>query len=231
MNQEQLKAMVGQSAADLIEPDLTSSSVIGVGTGSTANFFIDSLAKIKDKFDGTVASSIASAERLAAHGIPVYELNDVNELLYYVDGADEVSPEFALIKGGGGAHTREKIVASVAQIFVCIVDGSKMVSRLGRFPLPVEVIPMGRSAVARRLVALGGTPVYREGFVTDNGNEILDVHDFDLSDPLASEQRLNNITGVVSCGLFAQSPADIVLAATSSGVERVPVRTSPGERA
>jgi ribose 5-phosphate isomerase A len=190
-----------------------------VGTGSTANCFIDSLAKIKHKFDGAVASSNASAERLASHGIPVYELNDVNELLVYVDGADEANSGLELIKGGGGAHTREKIVASVARQFVCIVDSSKLVNTLGTFPLPLEVIPMARSAVARAMVILGGKPVYRENILTDNGNQILDVYDMSIDEPRQLEERINNITGVVSNGLFAIKPADILLVGHADGVD------------
>jgi ribose 5-phosphate isomerase A len=197
-----------------------------VGTGSTANCFIDSLAGIKHKFDGTVASSNASAERLVSHGIPVYELNDVNELLVYVDGADETNADLELIKGGGGAHTREKIVASVARQFVCIVDSSKLVDTLGTFPLPLEVIPMARSAVARAMVSLGGKPVYRENFLTDNGNQILDVYDLSIDEPRGLEERINNITGVVSNGLFAIKPADVLLVGHANGVdEKVAARS------
>ncbi len=221
MDQDQLKAQVGQYAADYIDPYLKLDSIVGVGTGSTANFFIDSLARIKHKFDGTVASSIASAERLAGHGIPVYELNSVNELVFYVDGADEANAKLELIKGGGGAHTREKIVASVAEKFVCIVDASKIVETLGTFPLPVEVIPMARSAVARAMVGLGGRPVYRENFVTDNGNVILDVHDLLITDPRTTEERINNVTGVVTNGLFSVKPADVLLVGNDSGVEEM----------
>tara|TARA_B100001964_G_scaffold245799_1_gene336408 strand:+ start:1360 stop:2040 length:681 start_codon:yes stop_codon:yes gene_type:complete len=219
MNQDQLKAQVGQHAVDYIDKLLDPASIIGVGTGSTANCFIDSLAKIKHKFDGAVASSNASAERLASHGIPVYELNDVNELLVYVDGADEANSGLELIKGGGGAHTREKIVASVARQFVCIVDSSKLVNTLGTFPLPLEVIPMARSAVARAMVILGGKPVYRENILTDNGNQILDVYDMSIDEPRQLEERINNITGVVSNGLFAIKPADILLVGHADGVD------------
>jgi len=219
MNQDQLKAQVGQHAVDYIDKLLGPASIIGVGTGSTANCFIDSLAKIKHKFDGAVASSNASAERLASHGIPVYELNDVNELLVYVDGADEANSGLELIKGGGGAHTREKIVASVARQFVCIVDSSKLVNTLGTFPLPLEVIPMARSAVARAMVILGGKPVYRENILTDNGNQILDVYDMSIDEPRQLEERINNITGVVSNGLFAIKPADILLVGHADGVD------------
>lgn len=226
MDQDQLKAKVGQYAADYIDPYLKLDSIVGVGTGSTANFFIDSLARIKHKFDGAVASSIASAERLAGHGIPVYELNSVNELVFYVDGADEANAKLELIKGGGGAHTREKIVASVAEKFVCIVDASKLVETLGTFPLPVEVIPMARSAVARAMVGLGGRPVYRENFVTDNGNVILDVYDLLITDPRTTEERINNITGVVANGLFSVKPADVLLVGNDKGVEEM-LATTP----
>ncbi len=219
MNQDQLKAQVGQHAADYIDKYLEHDSVVGVGTGSTANCFIDSLAKIKHKFDGTVASSVASATRLMNHGIPVYELNDVNELVIYVDGADEANSRLELIKGGGGAHTREKIVASVADQFICIVDSSKLVKTLGTFPLPVEVIPMARSAVARVLVRLGGKPVYREDFLTDNGNVILDVYNLLIDEPNHLEEQINNITGVVSNGLFSIKPADVLLVGHANGVE------------
>lgn len=218
MDQETLKQAVGQRAADYIDPHLDSKSIIGVGTGSTANCFIDALAAIKHKFDGAVASSEASAQRLQKHGIPVYDLNNVSDLRFYVDGADETNARLHLIKGGGGALTREKIVAAVAEQFVCIVDESKIVDTLGRYPLPVEVIPMARSAVARRLVALGGRPVYREGFTTDNGNVILDVHDMIIDTPTILEEKLNNIVGVVTNGLFALRPADLLLVGTASGV-------------
>ena len=221
MNQDELKARVGQHAADYIDRSLTNEAIVGVGTGSTANFFIDALAQSKHKFDGAVASSEATANRLKEHGIAVYDLNDVNEMVVYVDGADEANPRLELIKGGGGALTREKIVASVAREFVCIVDETKMVDVLGKFPLPVEVIPMARSAVARRLVALGGQPVYRQGFVTDNGNVILDVHGMEITDAVGLENEINNITGVVTLGLFARRPADLLLVAKESGVEEV----------
>jgi len=218
-DQDSLKRQVGEAAVAFIDPHLQIDSVIGVGTGSTANCFIDSLAGIKHKFDGAVASSVASEQRLKSHGIAVYELNSVKDLEYYVDGADESNDRFELIKGGGGALTREKIVASVAKKFICIVDESKLVSTLGEFPLPVEVIPMARSAVARQLVKLGGRPVYREGFTTDNGNVILDVFDLAISDAPGLELEINNLTGVVTNGLFARKPADMLLVGTSSGVQ------------
>lgn len=221
MDQDSLKALVGQHAARYIDPLLTREAVVGVGTGSTANFFIDALAESKHKFDGAVASSEATAERLKGHGIPVYDLNEVNEMAVYVDGADEANPRLELIKGGGGALTREKVVASVAREFVCIVDESKLVDVLGTFPLPVEVIPMARSAVARKLVALGGQPVYRQGFVTDNGNVILDVHDLEITNACGLEDQINGITGVVTQGLFAKRPADVLLVARASGVEEI----------
>lgn len=219
-DQNTLKQQVAKAAAGYIDPYLGSDSIIGVGTGSTANFFIDELATLKHKFDGTVASSVASEERLKSHGIPVYELNSVKQMTFYIDGADETNHKFELIKGGGGALTREKIVASVADQFICIVDQSKLVRTLGKFPLPVEVVPMARSAVARQLVNLGGRPVYRDNFVTDNGNLILDVHDLEIKDAQALEAAINNIVGVVTNGLFARKPADILLVGTPNGVEQ-----------
>ena len=219
MNQEALKQQVAQAAVDYIDPHLTSQSVIGVGTGSTANYFIDALALIKHKFDGTVASSLASEERLRSHGIPVFDLNGVKDMQFYIDGADESNHQLELIKGGGGALTREKIVASVAETFICIVDASKMQGTLGKFPLPVEVIPMARSAVARALVQLGGRPVYRQDFVTDNGNIILDVPDLQITHPKALESAINNLPGVVTNGLFALRPADLIMVGTATGAE------------
>lgn len=216
-DQDVLKQLVGQKAADYIDSMLTADAIVGVGTGSTANCFIDALATLKHKFDGAVASSEATAERLKQHGIPVYDLNDVDELLVYVDGADETNEHLQLIKGGGGALTREKIVASVAKTFVCIVDESKLVDILGQYPLPVEVIPMARSIVAKRLVALGGIPVYRQGVVTDNGNVILDVHGLEIIDPRGLEDDINGIVGVVTQGLFAHRPADVLLIGRSDG--------------
>ena len=199
---------------------LCSSEYIGVGTGSTANFFIDGLATMKDRIKGAVASSDATAERLKGHGIQVVSLNDVDRLPVYVDGADEVNAHREMIKGGGGALTREKIVAAVAGQFICIVDGSKQVKRLGTFPLPVEVIPMARSHVARKLVALGGQPQYRDGFVTDNGNIILDVHNLDILNPIELEEKINNIVGVVTNGLFAKRPANVVLVGENGSVNQ-----------
>ncbi|EON93356.1 ribose-5-phosphate isomerase A [Marinobacter lipolyticus SM19] len=222
MTQDELKKAVARAALDYIAPRLDSDSVIGVGTGSTANFFIDLLADIRNEFDGAVASSDATAERLKGHGIPVYDLNSVSELEFYVDGADETNEHLELIKGGGGALTREKIVAAVAKTFICIADESKLVGTLGTFPLPVEVIPMARSHVGREIVRLGGDPVYREGFTTDNGNIILDIHNMDISRPIQVEEKLNQIVGVVTNGLFARRPADLLLLGTSSGVKSIP---------
>lgn len=215
MTQDELKQEVAKAAIEYVKPG----TIIGVGTGSTANFFIDELAKIKAKIDGAVASSVATADRLKGHGIPVYDLNNVNGLSVYVDGADESNKYLHLIKGGGGALTREKIVAAASEQFVCIADGSKLVDVLGAFPLPVEVIPMARSMVARELVKLGGQPVLREGFTTDNGNVILDVHNMEIMEPTKLEQSLNNIPGIVTNGLFALRPADVLLLGTEDGVK------------
>lgn len=215
MTQDEMKKAVAAAAIDYVEPGM----VVGIGTGSTANYFIDELAKIKHKVESTVASSVASAERLKSHGIAVDDLNAVAEISIYVDGADESTEHLHLIKGGGGALTREKIVAAVAKKFICIADESKLVDVLGAFPLPVEVIPMARSYVARQLVAMGGNPVYRDGFVTDNGNQILDVHNLQILNPVELEQQLNNIVGVVTNGLFACRPADVLLLGTPGGVK------------
>ena len=219
MSQDEQKKAAAQAALDYIAPRLDADSIVGVGTGSTANHFIDLLAGIKTDFEGAVASSEATAERLRSHGIPVYDLNAIGALEFYVDGADEANGHLELIKGGGAALTREKIVAAVARTFVCIADTSKKVEILGRFPLPVEVIPMARSHVGREIVKLGGDPVYREGVTTDNGNIIIDVHNIDLSRPLVMEEKTNQITGVVTNGLFARRPADVLLLAGASGVE------------
>jgi ribose 5-phosphate isomerase A len=219
MNQDEMKRAVAQAAVDTIEPMLRDDSIVGVGTGSTANFFIDALASIKHKFEATVASSIASAERLSALQIPVYELNAAFEVAVYVDGADESNHQLQLIKGGGGALTREKIVAAVSKQFVCIVDDSKIVDVLGTFPLPIEVIPMARGHVANEVLKLGGDPRFRQDFITDNGNIILDVYQLDISSPVELEQQINNITGVVCNGLFAVKPANQVLVGTPSGVQ------------
>ena len=219
MSQDQLKQAVAQAAIDHIVPHLRRESIIGVGTGSTANYFIDALAGIKHSFDSAVASSEATAQRLKSHGINVLELNAVPHMSFYVDGADETNENLHLIKGGGGALTREKIVAAVAETFVCIADESKLVDVLGEFPLPIEVIPMARSYVARKLVGLGGEPEWRQGFVTDNGNLILDVYGLDIVDPKGLEQQINQLTGVVTNGLFAQRPADILFLGTAQGVK------------
>jgi ribose 5-phosphate isomerase A len=219
MTQDEMKQAVAQAAVDHIKGRLNRDSIIGVGTGSTANCFIDALAALKNDFAGAVASSEATAERLRSHGIEVFDLNSVSEMEFYIDGADEFDSHLNLIKGGGGALTREKIVAAVAREFVCIVDESKQVDLLGAFPLPVEVIPMARSYVGRQLAALGGQPVYREGVVTDNGNVILDLHDLEILDPKALEAQLNNIVGVVTNGLFARRGADVILMGTSNGVQ------------
>jgi len=217
MTQDELKQEVAKAAIEYV----IAGTIIGVGTGSTANFFIDELAKIKGKIEGAVASSIATADRLKGHGIQVYDLNDVNGLSVYVDGADESNKYLHLIKGGGGALTREKIVAAASEKFVCIADGSKLVDVLGAFPLPIEVIPMARSMVARELVKLGGQPVLREGFITDNGNVILDVHNMEIMEPTKLEQTLNNIPGIVTNGLFALRPADVLLLGTEDGVKKL----------
>lgn len=218
MNQDAMKKAVARAAFEHVRARLHKDSVIGVGTGSTANFFIDELAAIKDEIQATVASSEESARRLKAHGIPVVDLNSVGLVDIYVDGADESNEHLQLIKGGGAALTREKIVAGAAREFVCIADGSKLVSILGKFPLPVEVIPMARSHVARQIVKLGGDPVWREKVVTDNGNIILDVHNLNILDARKLESDLNQIAGVVTNGLFALRPADVLLLGTESGV-------------
>ena len=210
-----MKKAAAKAALDYVEAD----TIIGIGTGSTANHFIDLLAGIKGKIEGAVASSVASAERLKKHGIPVFDLNAVGDLSLYVDGADEASHHLHLIKGGGGALTREKIVAAASKMFVCIADESKLVDVLGKFPLPVEVIPMARSYVARQIVKLGGQPVLREGFTTDNGNVILDVHNLKIMNPVELEGKLNNIVGVVTNGLFAMRPADVLILGTPSGAK------------
>ena len=217
MTQDEMKKAVALAAIEYVK-DV---QIIGVGTGSTANFFIDALAEIKHLFDGTVASSVASAERLKSHGIPVYDLNAVDSVPVYIDGADEANAQLALIKGGGGALTREKVIAAVAEKFVCIADKSKLVKTLGDFPLPIEVLPIARSHVGRTMVKLGGDPVYREDFITDNGNIILDVFNLEITEPQALEQEINNITGVVSNGLFARRSADVLLLGSEQGVETI----------
>ncbi|WP_338804683.1 ribose-5-phosphate isomerase RpiA [Xenorhabdus griffiniae] len=214
MTQDELKKAVGWAALEYVKPG----TIVGVGTGSTAAHFIDALGTIKDKIEGAVSSSDASTERLKALGIPVFDCNDVDTLDIYVDGADEINGQMQMIKGGGAALTREKIIAAVAKKFICIIDSSKQVDVLGKFPLPVEVIPMARAYVARELVKLGGTPVYRENVVTDNGNHILDVHNLSIVDPTALEDKINGIAGVVTVGLFANRGANVVLVGTADGV-------------
>ncbi len=219
MTQDELKQAAAQAALDHIRPDLDKHSVLGIGTGSTTNAFIDLLGSIRGDFDAAVASSNASAARLRAQGIQVLELTAVDQVHVYIDGADEANADRQLIKGGGGALTREKILAAASERFLCILDQSKLVPILGRFPLPVEVIPMARSLVARELVKLGGQPVYRQGFTTDNGNIILDVHGLSIDDPVAFEQRLNNIVGTVCNGVFAAQAADRLIIASGDGIE------------
>jgi ribose 5-phosphate isomerase A len=214
MTQDGMKRAVAREAIKYVVDD----AVIGVGTGSTADFFIDELAKIKGRIAGAVASSDRTADRLKAHGVRLFDLNAVDDLPVYIDGADEVNEHLAMIKGGGGALTREKIIAAAAARFVCIVDESKLVSVLGKFPLPVEVIPMARSYVARQLVKLGGEPRLREGFKTDNGNIILDVFGLSIADPAGLEAAINNVTGAVTNGLFARRGADVVLLGTPAGI-------------
>ncbi|HKW36475.1 MAG TPA: ribose-5-phosphate isomerase RpiA [Burkholderiales bacterium] len=217
MTQDQLKQAVAREAVKHVVDD----AVVGVGTGSTANFFIDELAKIKGRIIGAVASSDRSAERLMAHGIRLYDLNSVNELPVYIDGADEITEHLSMIKGGGGALTREKIVAAAARKFVCIADESKLVPVLGRFPLPVEVIPMARAYVARQMVKLGGQPQLREDFTTDNGNLVLDVRGLSILNPVELEGTINNVAGVVTNGLFARRGADVLLLGTKEGVRAI----------
>ena len=216
MSQDDLKRKAAAAALDYVD-----GGIIGVGTGSTVNHFIDLLADIKHKIDGAVSSSEVSSERMKGHGIQVIDLNAAGELDLYVDGADESNRHLHLIKGGGGALTREKIVAGASRQFVCIADASKLVDVLGECPLPVEVIPMARSHVARQLVKLGGTPVWRDNFVTDNGNIILDVHNLRIMEPAKLEQQINNIAGVVTVGIFALRPADVLILGTAQGVETV----------
>lgn len=218
MDQNEMKKAVAAAAAKYVEERLEENSVIGVGTGSTANCFIECLAPFKNRIHSTVASSEETRRRLMALGIPVFDLNSVDEVTFYIDGADEANAQLHLIKGGGGALTREKIIAAVAKEFVCIADESKYVPVLGRFPLPVEVIPMARSHVGRAIVRLGGDPVYREGFITDNGNQIIDIHNMHIVDPRELEQQLNQITGVVTNGLFAIRPADLLILGTRDGI-------------
>lgn len=214
MSQDEMKRRAAQAALEYVE-----GGIVGVGTGSTVNHFIDLLANIKHKIEGAVSSSEASTQRLKERGIDVINLNSAGDLEIYVDGADESNHQLQLIKGGGGALTREKIVAAASKQFVCIADSSKLVQVLGAFPLPVEVIPMARSFVARQLVKKGGTPVWREGVVTDNGNHILDVHQLEILDPQHFEQEINNLAGVVTVGLFALRPADVLILGTDSGTK------------
>ncbi|MGL9760377.1 MAG: ribose-5-phosphate isomerase RpiA [Symbiopectobacterium sp.] len=215
MTQDKLKKAVGWAALNYVRPD----TIVGVGTGSTVAHFIDALGSIKHQIKGAVSSSLASTEKLKSLGITVFDSNEVDELDIYVDGADEINPHMQMIKGGGAALTREKIIAAIARQFICIVDASKQVDILGTFLLPVEVIPMARAYVARELVKLGGQPVYRQGVVTDNGNVILDVHKLDISDAIATEDRINRITGVVTVGLFANRGADVALVGTTDGIK------------
>lgn len=217
MNQDEKKQRAAEAAIAYIEDD----TVVGVGTGSTVNFFIDELAKIKHRIDGAVSSSVVTEDRLKQHHIPVLNLNSVNELPVYVDGADEATKHLHLIKGGGGALTREKIVAAVSKKFVCIIDNSKLVGVLGKFPLPIEVIPMAQSYVAREIIKLGGRPELREGFTTDNGNIILDVHSLEILEPVELESKLSHITGVVTNGLFARRPADVLLIADDESIKTI----------
>jgi ribose 5-phosphate isomerase A len=215
MNQDELKRQAAEKALEFL-PD---SGILGIGTGSTVNYFIDLLAPIKGRYDGAVSSSEASSKRLQAIGMQVLDLNSAGELEVYVDGADESNHQLHLIKGGGGALTREKIIAAASKKFVCIADASKLVSVMGEFPLPVEVIPMARSYVARELVKLGGTPQWREDFITDNGNLILDVHHMEIMEPMKLEAEINNIVGVVTVGLFAQRPADVLILGNEDGAK------------
>jgi len=218
MTQDEMKIEVAKAALKYVVPD----SIIGVGTGSTANFFIDELATIKERIKGAVASSVSTANRLEDHGITLFDLNDIEEISVYIDGVDESDKQLNLIKGGGGALTREKIVSAVSSQFVCIADESKLVSVLGDFPLPVEVIPMSANYVKRQIVKMtGGSAILREGFTTDNGNLILDIHDLKIEDPKRLENQLNNIVGVVTNGLFATRGADILLLGTANGVQTI----------
>ena len=217
MTQEELKLEVAKEAFNYVESLIERDTIIGVGTGSTANFFIEELGKISSKIEGAIASSEETARRLRSIGIPVFDLNTVGEVRIYVDGADEANPHLHLIKGGGAALTREKIIAAASKEFVCIADESKLVPVLGKFPLPVEVIPMSRSFVGRQIVKLGGDPVYREGCVTDNGNHIIDIFNMEITQPAATEAELNQITGIVTNGLFAKRRADQLFVGTTSG--------------
>lgn len=231
MTQDELKRLVGQAAADYVLTHVPEGAVIGVGTGSTANCFIDALAAHKARYRGAVSSSVATTARLRQHGIKVFDLNDVESLPVYVDGADEIDASGAMIKGGGGALTREKIVASVSDVFVCIADASKRVAVLGTFPLPIEVVPMARTAIGRRVMAAGGVPILRvqqdgSPYITDNGNEIIDVKGLRVADPRALEATINGWPGVVTVGLFASRGADFCLLGSDKGVETIDFRTS-----
>jgi len=217
MTQDEMKRKAAEAAIEYVIND----EIVGVGTGSTVNHFIDCLAEIKHRIEGAVSSSVASTERMEGYGIRVYDLNEVNGIEVYIDGADESDHYLNLIKGGGGALTREKIIAGASKKFVCIADESKLVDVMGTFPLPVEVIPMARSFIARELVKLGGRPVYREGFVTDNGNNILDVHDLKIMEPVKLENELNKLPGIVTVGIFANRPADVLILGTQEGAKTV----------
>jgi ribose 5-phosphate isomerase A len=217
MTQDEMKKKAAEAALEYVIPD----EIVGVGTGSTVNHFIDALAGIKNKIDGAVSSSEASTERMKAHGIKVYDLNEVSGIEVYIDGADESDHYLNLIKGGGGALTREKIIAGASNKFVCIADESKLVDVMGKFPLPIEVIPMARSYIAREIVKIGGRPVWREGFITDNGNDILDVHDLEITEPIKLENELNKLPGIVTVGIFANRPADVLILGTPEGARTV----------
>ena len=217
MTQDEMKRKAAEAALEYVITD----EIVGVGTGSTVNHFIDVLAEIKHKIKGAVSSSVVSTERMEAQGIKVYDLNEVNGIEVYIDGADESDHYLNLIKGGGGALTREKIIAGASKKFICIADESKLVDVMGEFPLPVEVIPMARSFIARELVKLGGRPVYREGFVTDNGCDILDVHDLKIMEPIKLENELNKLPGIVTVGIFANRPADVLILGTPEGAKTV----------
>ncbi|MCH8553511.1 MAG: ribose-5-phosphate isomerase RpiA, partial [Natronospirillum sp.] len=227
MNQDAMKKAVAEAALEEIRGQINKDTVLGIGTGSTANYFIEALGDLKGSFRGAVASSEETAKRLKARDIEIFELNDVDSLPFYIDGADEADEHLHLIKGGGAALTREKIVAAVAREFICICDESKKVDVLGKFPLPVEVIPMARSYVARKLAGLGGQPVYRQGVVTDNGNVILDVHNLKITDPKKLENDINAIVGVVTNGLFANRGADLLMLGTPNGVKTSSVINTP----
>lgn len=217
MTQDEMKQKAAEAAMDYV----VNNEIVGVGTGSTVNFFIDLLANIRHQIEGAVSSSEASTERMKNHGIKVYDLNDVSDIPVYIDGADESDHYLNLIKGGGGALTREKIIAGASKKFVCIADESKLVDVMGKFPLPVEVIPMARSYIARELVKLGGRPVWRENFITDNGNVILDVHDLSITEPVKLENEINKMAGVVTVGLFCNRPADVLILGTPEGAKTV----------